>query len=60
MKKYSRRLRVAMLIVATSVLPVLNGCFLSDQQLSSVWQTIITSALNTIVTNALGGASTTQ
>ncbi len=44
------------LLAASGSLFILNGCYLSDQQLASIWQTVLTSALNTIVTGALSGA----
>jgi hypothetical protein len=45
------------LVLAASGLFVFAGCGLSDQQLAQVWQAVITSGLNTIVTNVLQAAT---
>lgn len=39
-------------------LMALNGCGLTDQQLASVWQSVITTGLTTLVSNLLSGAGT--
>lgn len=43
------RLRYYGLLLAASGLSVLSGCVLSDQQLASIWQTVVTTALSTLV-----------
>ena len=37
---------------------VLGGCGLTDQQLAQVWESVISSALSTIVSNVLQTAAT--
>jgi hypothetical protein len=54
-KYWTRRLRVAALLVAAGPVYFLGGCGLTDQQLAQVWQSVITTGLNTIVSNALTG-----
>lgn len=57
MNHLQRRLvRWSLLTTTGLVFGGLNGCYLSDQQLASIWQTVLTSGLNTIVTNILSGA----
>lgn len=51
------RVRFGLLSLVAGVLPVLNGCWLSDQQLAAVWQSVLTSGINTVVTNIIAGAA---
>lgn len=57
MKYVHWRLRYWGLVLATGGLFAFNGCGLSDRQLSSVWEAVITTALNTLVGNALSSAT---
>lgn len=52
------RKHVAVLTLAAGSLCALNGCGLSDQQWATVWQSVLTSALNTIVSTVVTGAAT--
>ncbi len=56
MRKWTHRVRYACLTVAATGLFALNGCGLSDQQLATIWQSVLSTGLNTIVTNALAAA----
>jgi hypothetical protein len=58
MKTLFRRWRYYGLLLAASGLYALNGCGLSDQQLATIWQSVIQTGLNTIVSGALSQAST--
>lgn len=51
--KWYTRARYYGLLLAASSLYVLGGCGLSDQQLSQVWQSVISAGLTTIVNNIL-------
>ena len=57
MSRWFRRVRRGGLLMAASGLFVFNGCGLSDYQLAQIWQSVLTSALNTIVSNALTAAA---
>ncbi len=50
---WTYRLRYLGLTLVGGTALVFNGCGLSDQQLASVWQSVITSALNAVVEGAL-------
>ena len=56
MKRWCMRVRYYGLSLAASGLFVLGGCALTDQQLAQVWQAVITSGLNTLVTNVITAA----
>jgi hypothetical protein len=53
MKKWYWRTRSYVLALSGGGLLVLGGCGLTDQQLASVWESVISSALSTIVSTAL-------
>ncbi len=59
MKKWQFRARYYTLTLAATSLAMLNGCGLSDQQWASIWQSMITSGLNTVVGNVLTTATDT-
>ncbi len=59
MKNWSWRMRYLSLLVASGALFALNGCSLSDRQLGAIWQSVITTGLNTVVTNILTSAAGT-
>ena len=59
MNKWYLRVRYYSLALAASGLFALSGCGLSDQQWASVWQSIITTGLSTIVGNAVTAAVST-
>lgn len=54
MKSIYRWYRVMGLGLAGGSLLAFQGCGLSDQQLASIWQSIIQTGLNTLVSNILG------
>jgi hypothetical protein len=56
MKHWYLRLRYYGLTLAAGGLFTLGGCGLTDQQLAQVWQAVITSGLNTIVSNVISAA----
>jgi hypothetical protein len=56
MRSWYWRTRYYGLVLATTGLFALNGCGLSDRQLASIWQSVLSTGLNTIVTNLLTGA----
>jgi disulfide bond formation protein DsbB len=56
MSHWYQRIRYYGLAVAAGTLLAFNGCGLSDQQWASIWQSVISSGLNTIVTSALSNA----
>jgi len=56
MKTWHARLRYCGLTLAAGGLFLFNGCSLSDQQLTSVWQQVISTGLSTVVSNALTSA----
>ncbi len=51
------RVRYHALVFASGGLFVFGGCGLNDQQLAAIWQSVITTALTTLVTNALTGTA---
>jgi hypothetical protein len=53
MKKWYWRTRYHALALASGTLFFLDGCFLSDQQLAQVWQSVITTGLTTLMSNLL-------
>lgn len=57
MSKWTLRMRYYGLALAAGSLFGLNGCGFSDQQLSSIWQSVITSGLTTLVSNAITAAT---
>lgn len=56
MRGLSIRLRYYALTIAAGGLYFLGGCGLSDQQLASIWQSVITTGLSTLVTSAVSAA----
>jgi hypothetical protein len=58
MKSLWIRMRYWALATAAGGLFLFSGCGLSDQQLTSVWQSVLTAGLNTLVSNALSGTIT--
>ncbi len=59
MKRWQFRVRYYALTLAACSLTMFNGCGLSDQQWASIWQSMITSGLNTVVGNVLTTATDT-
>lgn len=57
MKRFFRRLRYVCLTLAAGSVYFLDGCGLSDQQLSTIWQSVIQSSLTSVVTNSLTQAT---
>jgi hypothetical protein len=57
MKKWTWRLRYIGLAAMTGGLCAFNGCGLSDRQLSTIWESVLSTALNTVVSTALTSAS---
>jgi hypothetical protein len=57
MKAWLWRVRFYGLTLASGSLFLLGGCGLSDQQLASIWQSVITAGLQTIVSNAITTAA---
>ncbi|HQL55323.1 MAG: hypothetical protein KA383_13285 [Phycisphaerae bacterium] len=53
MRTWYTRVRYYALTLAASSLFTLEGCGLSDQQLSSIWSSVLSTGLNTIVANVL-------
>ena len=51
--KWYTRVRYYGLLLAAGGLYFLGGCGLSDQQLAQVWESVISTGLNTIVNNIL-------
>ncbi len=56
MKKWYWRARYYALAFSGGSLFLLGGCGLSDQQLASIWQSVLQTALTTIITNAIASA----
>ena len=56
MRTWMIRLRYAGLALTATTLIGLNGCGLSDQQLATVWQSVLTSGLNTLIGNILASS----
>jgi hypothetical protein len=54
------RLRRRQQIIAMAIGPafLLGGCGLNDQQLTQIWQSVVTTALNTVVSAAIDSAAT--
>jgi len=59
MRSWKHRVRLYALTLTAASLFAFNGCGLSDQQLTTVWQSVLSTGLNTLVTNALSAAFTT-
>ncbi len=57
MNRWQARFRYFSLVLATGGLFAFNGCGLSDQQWATIWQSVLTTALNKIVSRALSGAA---
>ncbi len=57
MKTWFWRIRFYGLALTSGSLFLLGGCGLSDQQLASIWQSVITAGLQTIVSNAITTAA---
>ncbi len=57
MSKWTLRIRYYGLALAGGGLLAFNGCGFSDQQLSSIWQSVFTAGLNTLVSNAVTAAT---
>jgi hypothetical protein len=53
MNKWYWRTRSYVLALSASGLLLAGGCALSDQELAQVWESVISSALSTIISNAL-------
>lgn len=53
MKTWYWRTRYYAMVLAAGGLFVLQGCGLSDRQLSSVWESVVATGLNTLVANLL-------
>jgi hypothetical protein len=59
MRIWKHRIRLFALTAASGAMFALGGCGLTDQQLASIWASVITTGLNTLVTNALSTAVNT-
>lgn len=57
MKNWTWRIRLMALSCGAGSLMAFEGCGLSDQQWATVWQSVISASLNTVVTNALTTAA---
>lgn len=57
MKRWYLRLNYLALAAASGGLFAFQGCGLSDQQWSSIWQSVLTTGLNTLVTTGLQSAA---
>lgn len=53
MKRLTLRVRYGLFTLMAGGLCALGGCGLSDQQWATIWQSVLTTALNTIVSGAL-------
>lgn len=53
MKSWHWRVRYLSLTLAAGGLFAFNGCGLSDRQLATIWQSTITTGLNTVVSNII-------
>jgi hypothetical protein len=53
MKKWYCRVRYYALALTAGGLFFLGGCGLSDQQLASIWESVISSGLSAVVGNAI-------
>ncbi|MCK4340186.1 MAG: hypothetical protein KAY37_00495 [Phycisphaerae bacterium] len=56
MKSLFWRMRYLGLTLAAGSLGAFSGCGLSDQQLSSIWYSVLSTGLNTVVGQILSGA----
>ncbi|MEW6197234.1 MAG: hypothetical protein AB1601_01010 [Planctomycetota bacterium] len=56
MMRWTWRVRYGLLTLSAGGLWAFNGCGLSDQQWATIWQSVLTTALNTIVSGALSQA----
>jgi len=52
MKSWYWRVRILSIAAGGGIL-VLNGCGLSDRQLASVWQSVLSTGLDTVVSNTI-------
>lgn len=59
MQRMFLRARYYTLAGTAGTLLVLEGCALSDQQLASIWSSVLTAALNAIVSAVLQGLTAT-
>jgi hypothetical protein len=53
MNRWYLGMRGLALTMTTGGLFAFNGCGLSDQQLTTIWQSVITSGLNTLVSSLI-------
>ncbi len=53
MATWWRRVRRLSLMVGAGSLFLLGGCGLSDQQLAGIWQSVFSTALNTVLSNII-------
>lgn len=51
MKRWYWRLRFWSLTLAAGSLFAVEGCGLSDRQLATIWQSVLQTGLNTVVSN---------
>ncbi len=58
MKRWHWRVRYVGLLLAAGSLFAFQGCGLSDRQLATIWQSVVSTGLNTIVQNVLTSAIT--
>lgn len=56
MQTWVHRVRCWSVTLTAGGLLVFGGCGLSDQQLASIWQSVLTAGLNTIVANLISAA----
>lgn len=59
MKNLSWRVKYLSLALASGGMFVFQGCYLSDRQLATVWQSVLTTGLNTIVSTLISTAGET-
>ena len=52
-RSWSYRLRYYSLTLAAGSMLAFSGCGLSDQQWASIWQSVVSAGLNTVVGNVL-------
>ncbi len=57
MKTWYRYVLRAGLLIGAGGLCAFEGCGLTDQQMASIWQSVIMTGLNTLVTNLLTAAA---
>lgn len=59
MKNLSWRVKYLSLVLASGGALIFQGCYLSDRQLSTIWQSVLSTSLNTIVSTLIQtGANT--